>query len=410
MFNKNFISLLGCLFVVTLGYGVLLPILPFFLEQIAENTTNADNVSFHFGILTAIYPVTLVVLAPFWGRISDRIGHKALMLIGLSGFIFMQAMIAFSDTLTMLYIARIIGSIFSSFLVPVVSATLSDITTEKQRTLAMAWAGTAISAGVIVGPGISGVLVENDLHFWLRSFHLSFQRFSVPFVLLAIVGLVAFMGVLFFIENVKPQVKNLPTKVSIFPKGKWRLFRELLLLSLILQLGITAFESVIILSLKNNEIFSVSFIGISLLTCGLIMAILQPMVAKWGKLLIANPYQQIAFGLLIAGLAFPIFNFIQTKWLLLASIGLFSIGTSFVVPNLLSLVSLKEPGASGWAFGMQSSFSGIGQIAGPLIGTWLYAVNNAAPFYTAGALFVTTSFIEFKKHSSYKNGGTSRNI
>lgn len=397
--NTNFIGLLGCLFVVTLGYGVLLPVLPFFLEQIAENTTNTDNISFHFGILTAIYPVTLVILAPFWGRISDRIGHKALMLIGLSGFIFMQAMIAFSATLTMLYIARIIGSVFSSFLVPVVSATLSDITTEKKRTMAMAWAGTAISAGVIVGPGISGVLVENDLHFWLQSFHLSFQRFSVPFVFLAIVGFVAFTGVLVFIENVKPKVKNIPVKITFFPPGKWKLFKELLLLTLILQLGITAFESVITLSLKSTEGFSASFIGLSLLTCGLVMAVLQPVVAKWGKLLIANPYQQIAFGLLIAGLAFPIFNFIHTKWLLLASIGLFSIGTSFVVPNLLSLISLKEPNASGWAFGMQASFGGIGQIAGPLIGTGLFAVNNNAPFYTAGALFVTTSIIEFGKYN-----------
>ena len=396
--NKNVIGLLGCLFVVTLGYGVLLPVLPFFLEQIADITTNTDNISFHFGVLTAIYPVTLVILAPFWGRISDRIGHKSLILIGLSGFTFMQAMIAFSDTLTMLYIARIIGSVFSSFLVPVVSATLSDITTEKKRTLAMAWAGAAISAGVVVGPGISAVLVENDLHFWLQSFHLSFQRYSVPFVLLAIVGFVAFLGVLFFMENVKPQVKNIPVKITIFPPGKWKLFKELLLLTLILQLGITAFESVITLSLKSTEGFSASFIGVSLLTCGLVMAILQPVVAKWGKLLIAKPHHQIAFGLLIAGLAFLGFNFADTKWLLLAFIGLLSIGTSFVVPNLLSLISLKEPNASGWAFGMQSSFGGIGQIAGPLMGTGLYAVNNTAPFYSVGALFVTTSIIQFKKY------------
>jgi DHA1 family multidrug resistance protein-like MFS transporter len=396
--NKNYFGLLGCLFVVTLGYGVLLPILPFFLEQIAENTVNAENISFHFGILTAIYPITLVVLAPFWGRISDRVGHKTLMLIGLIGFTLMQSMIAFSSTLTMLYTARIIGSVFSSFLVPVVSAALSNITTEKERTLAMAWAGTAISAGVIVGPGISGILVENDLHFWLKSTHISFQRFSVPFVFLAIVGLVAFIGVLFFIKNVKPKIKTVPTKNTLFPPGRWKLFKELLLLSLILSLGITAFETVITLSLKSSEGFSASFIGFSLLTCGLVMTVLQPIVAKWGKLLIANPYQQMALGLLIAGVSFPMFNFIHTKGLLLGAIGIFSLGTSFIVPNLLSLISLKEPNASGWAFGMQSSFSGIGQIAGPLIGIGLYAVNNDAPFYTTGVLFITTSIIIFKKY------------
>ena len=87
---------------------------------------------------------------------------------------------------------------------------------------------------------------------------------------------------------------------------------------------------------------------------------------------------------------------------MLLAIGVLSIGTSFVVPNLLALISLKEPNASGWAFGMQSSFSGIGQVAGPLIGTGLYAINNQAPFYTTGALFVATSIGIFKNHTNSK--------
>jgi len=398
--NKNFIALLGCLFVVALGYGVLLPVFPFFIEQISENAISPINIPFHFGVLTAIYPITLVVLAPFWGKISDRIGHRTLMIMGLSGFVLMQVMIALSSTLTMLYISRIIGSIFSSFLVPVVSASLSDITTEKQRTLAMAWAGTAISAGVIIGPGISGILVESDLHFWLQSLHITFQRFSVPFLFLALVGVVALIGVMIFVEKFKPKPTATSLNVSLFPAGRWELFKKLLLLTLIVQFGITAFETVITITIKDSNDFSASFIGISLLTCGLVMAILQPVVAKWGKLLIADPSKQIAFGLLIAGVVFPVFNFIDTKWFMLLAIGILSIGTSFVVPNLLSLISLKEPNASGWAFGMQSSFSGIGQVAGPLIGTGLYAINNQAPFYTTGALFVATSISLFKNQTN----------
>ncbi len=307
---------------------------------------------------------------------------------------------AFSTTLIMLYVARVIGSVFSSFLVPVVSASLSDITTEKQRTMAMALAGTAISAGVIIGPGISGILVETDYHFWLQSIHISFQRYSVPFLFLALVGLVALGGVAIFVGKLAPNAKPSSVSISLFPAGRWKRFKGLLLLTLIIQFGITAFETVITVTLKDSNEFPASFIGISLLTCGLVMAILQPVVAKWGKLLIADPNRQIAFGLLIAGLVFPAFNFIDTNWLLLLAIGVLSVGTSFVVPNLLSLVSLKEPNASGWAFGMQSSFSGIGQVAGPLIGTGLYAINTQAPFYTTGALFVVTSIGLFKNHSN----------
>lgn len=70
-----------------------------------------------------------------------------------------------------------------------------------------------------------------------------------------------------------------------------------------------------------------------------------------------------------------------------------------VVPNLLALVSLKEPGSSGWALGMQSSFSGIGQIAGPLVGTTLYTLSPGSSFYITGGLLVATSFIGFQKLS-----------
>ena len=114
--HSNLLILLTCLFLVMMGYGVLLPVLPFFLERIMTSSTPPDNIAFHFGILTAIYPVALVFTAPFWGRVADRLGPKWPIILGLGGFVLMQVMIAFSTTLTMLYVARIVGSLFSSFL------------------------------------------------------------------------------------------------------------------------------------------------------------------------------------------------------------------------------------------------------------------------------------------------------
>lgn len=403
MLNRKFIVLLVCLFVVMTGYGILLPVLPFFIERLLTFSGSGNtSISFHFSILTAIYPFALVFTAPFWGKVSDRTGPRALIILGLGGFSLMQIAIAFSTNLTMLYAARILGSLLSSFLVPVVNAYISNITSKEKRTRAIAWAGTAASAGVIIGPGISGLLIKNNLHFSWQSGHWMIDRFSVPFLALAILGIITLLVSLVVLKRDKkiPVTVNKKTTFKLFPKGKWKLMRELLILSLIIQFAITLFESVFILYGKDIRNYSISFIGIGLLVCGLVMAILQPVIAKWGHLIIRNIKKQILIGFFIAGTALLLFVLNWNTWYLITAIGLFGLGTSLVIPNIIALISLQEPGTSGWALGMLFSFSGIGQIAGPLLGTAIYSLNSQAPFYTAGSILVLLAFIQFEKYKS----------
>ncbi|OYX94423.1 MAG: hypothetical protein B7Y76_10700, partial [Sphingobacteriia bacterium 35-40-5] len=307
------------LFVVMMGYGVLLPVLPFFIERIISEPSSQENIAFHFGILTAIYPVALVFTAPFWGRVADRTGAKLPIILGLGGFTLMQIIIAFSTTLSMLYVARIFGSIFSSFLVPVIITNITAITQKANRITAMAWAGTAVSAGVVIGPGISGLLIQSNLHLRLQSIHVIFDRFNVPFLALAIIGAFTLTVALVFLKNKKQSGINIAdSKVNaLFPPGKWQLFGKLLLLSLVIQMGITSFESVFPLFIKDTGSFSVTFVGAGLLICGLVMAILQPVVARWGNLISRNPEKQMAIGFLIAGLTMPVFVLSESKIVIL---------------------------------------------------------------------------------------------
>jgi DHA1 family multidrug resistance protein-like MFS transporter len=316
----------------------------------------------------------------------------------------MQIMIAFSTNLAMLYTARILGSLLSSFLVPVVNAYISDITTEEKRTRAIAWAGTAASAGVIIGPGISSLLIINNLHFRWQSGHWMIDRFSVPFLALAILGVITLLVSLVVLKRAKrtPATARQKLTFRIFPKGKWKSMGELLILSLIIQFAITLFESVFILYGKGVRDYSASFIGIGLLVCGLVMAILQPVIAKWGPLIFRNIKKQILYGFLIAGTVLMLFVLDQATWYLITAIGLFGLGTSLVIPNLITLISLQGNKSSGWALGMQSSFSGIGQIVGPLLGTAIYTLNRSAPFYVAGGLLVLVAFIQFNKNKILK--------
>lgn len=79
--------------------------------------------------------------------------------MGILGFILMQALIGLSTSLTMFYVARILGGIFTAALIPVSNAYLSDITSKENRSKIMAWSGTALSTGIILRTGCRGLSI-----------------------------------------------------------------------------------------------------------------------------------------------------------------------------------------------------------------------------------------------------------
>ena len=113
--------------------------------------------------------------------------------VGLIGFIVMQLLTGLATSLTMLYIARILGGIFTSAVIPVSNAYLSDITSRKHRTKIMAWSGVAISSGVIFGPVLGSFLSQTNLHFKYSLGILHLDRFSIPFLLIALLGFIVMM-------------------------------------------------------------------------------------------------------------------------------------------------------------------------------------------------------------------------
>ena len=91
----------------------------------------------------------------------------------------------------------------------------------------VAWAGAAVSAGVVTGPGISALLIESNWHLrWKQYFHFLLDRFSIPFLILAFVGIITLVVALIFLKNEKHTIAFVRPKATraLFPKGKWSLF------------------------------------------------------------------------------------------------------------------------------------------------------------------------------------------
>jgi len=399
--NRIFLILLS-LFVVMLGYGILLPTLPYYTERLALGANlDTNSINFHIGLLTSIYPLFQLIFVVVWGKLSDRYGRKPIILIGLIGFVIMQLLTGLATSLTMLYIARIFGGIFTSSVIPVSNAYLSDITSEKRRTKIMAWSGVAISSGVIFGPVLGSFLSQTNLHFKYSFWILHLDRFSVPFILVALLGFTVLVILIKSFRNTKP--------VSRFVSGKQKLnfsfsrfFIVLLLLSFVMQFVVPLFETVFSIYGKNQLLFSSNQIGIGFMVCGIVMAVLQPVFATYGeKILTAK--QQIGAGLLISGISLIAFPFFGNEIYVYVLIVTFATGGAIVTPNLLSAVSLLSKEKAGSNISVQTSANSVGQILGPIIGTWLIAGGFYYPFIIAGIIIITfIGLLYFYKSSNEK--------
>ncbi|WP_025663251.1 MFS transporter [Aquimarina megaterium] len=382
--NRIFLMLLS-LFVVMLGYGILLPTLPYYTERLAlKANLDTDLINFHVGLLTSIYPLFQLIFVVVWGKLSDRYGRKPIIIIGLLGFVVMQLLTGLATSLTMLYIARIFGGVFTSSVIPVSNAYLSDITSKKRRTKIMAWSGVAVSSGVIFGPVIGGFLSQTNLHLEYAIGQLHLDRFSVPFLFAALLGFIVFLVVLKRLKNTT-RVSKFTTQKIKFSITLSKYFVALLLLSFVMQFVVTLFETVFSIYGKDELAFNSSQVGIGFMLCGLVMAVLQPIFASYGEKLLSTK-KQIALGLIISGIALIIFPFFTNELIVYSLIVIFAAGGAMITPNLLSAVSLISKENTGRNISIQSSTNSIGQILGPVLGTWLVAGGFYYPFIIAGSI------------------------
>jgi MFS transporter, DHA1 family, multidrug resistance protein len=141
------------MFIVMVGFGVIMPILPFYAENLGATAT-------HLGLLFASYSVVQFFFAPIWGAMSDRVGRKPMILLGLIGFGISFIFFGMANSLWMLFAARILGGVLSAATLPTVMAYIADTTDAKSRGGGLGTLGAAMGMGMIFGPVLGGFLGE----------------------------------------------------------------------------------------------------------------------------------------------------------------------------------------------------------------------------------------------------------
>ena len=260
----------------------------------------------------------------------------------------------------------------------------------------MAWSGVAISSGVVFGPVIGGFLSQTDIHIKYSIGLLHLDRFSVPFLFVALLGLIVLFVVMKWLKNTARVHRLMTQKVSLrFTFTKY--FIVLLILSFVAQFVVTLFETVFSIYGKDELGFNSNQVGIGFMLCGSIMAVLQPVFASYGEKILSTK-KQIGFGLFISGISLIVFPFFKNEFVVYGLIVVFAAGGAMVTPNLLSAVSLLSKTNTGRNISIQSSTNSIGQILGPILGTWLVTGGFYYPFLISGSIIlVAIGFLIFLK-------------
>ena len=381
--KKILLILMSIQFLVYLGFGIIIPVLP---EVILEQNYN----EIHVGGLLTIYSLASFFTAPLWGMLSDRIGRKTLILVGLVGFSLSFWLFSlFFDSLFMLYLSRVVGGLFSGALYAAVTGFAADLSTEENRNKYMGFLGMSIGLGFIFGPAIGGVLGHIDL--------------ALPFTASAILLLVIFVYALIILKE--PERTGEANKRALLPKGAASLWsyriKYLFLFSFMvtfLLAGLEAtfqlfqIERIEITPLQIGYLFMFSGFVDAAIQGGVVRRIKNGMETKW--LL----YAQIVTAL---GLFMTVFT--QSIFWAGLSLCVFTAGNALARTTIVSLTTKESGGRYGTAAGMSYSMDNLGRIIGPLLFAWLFTKQPDNIYMLSGVLAVLSIVLIFAYRKSTKS-------
>ncbi len=384
-FKGPMVILLIIQFLVMVGFGIVIPILPFFVQNLGGGALS-------LGIFMSSYSIMQFFFAPFWGRLSDRIGRRPVILIGLTGYGLTFLLFGMVNNLYLLIGIRALSGMVSSATIPTAMAYLTDITEGADRSKGMGMVGAAMGLGMIFGPAIGG---------WLGHY-----SFSLPFFVAGGLALLLLPFTLAFLpESLKEPAEVLRSRTSLLSLAvlKDPLF-ALFAFNFIMNFTMSMFETTFALLAAAKVGFGPRDMGVTFAILGIFGVIVQggligPLSKMFGDAkLVKTGALLCATGLILIILAANYGNII----FLVMSTVVFMVGNSLLVPTSSSLVTKQSTQGQGASLGLFASFASLGRIIGPVTGGLLFGINMELPYVT-GSVFLVLVVLVAGRNLGVKN-------
>ncbi|MGO0062414.1 MFS transporter [Brevibacillus fluminis] len=371
MGKKQLVLLFFTAFLIMLGFGMIIPVMPYFAKNLGVN-------SFMLGTLFASYNIMQFLFAPLWGIVSDRMGRKPLIGFGLLGFSITFILFGLATSYGEMLAYRIIGGIVSAAAMPTVTAMVADLFVPKERAKGMGMIGAGIGLSFVFGPAIGGILGTFG--------------FAVPFFAAGGVAFLTFFLVLFALPESLPKEKRTGAIqrekrenpiAALFGSALSLLYFILFIVSFAMAGLETTF------ALYINDLYGMTEqqLGYMFLVMGFVGAFVQGgMIGKMVKKL--GEAKVLVLGIVLYAVGFLAIPIGSGFWSFALILALFGAGGGMIRTTGTAMVSQRTTQGQGVTSGTISSMDSLGRILGPLTGGAVYAWHPNAPYLIGGVLMI----------------------
>jgi multidrug resistance protein len=369
---------LGVIFLTVLidliGFGIVIPLLPFYALNYGANSSQV-------GFLVSSFSLMQFIFNPIWGRISDRVGRRPVILLSVFGSFLSYLIFAFARSLEVLFVSRMLAGLMGAN-IATAQAYIADITPPEERAKGMGIVGAGFGIGFIVGPLIGGIL----------------SKFGYNVPILFASGLSLFNFLLAYKFLPEPQRHSQAGNKFSYGASVLKIISDKLLVFLyftffVITFGISLNYVVFPLFTKDTFSFDASHNGLLFGYIGAMGVFTQGFLV--GK--IAKKFEGeriLIFGTLLMGLGLLGMVFSSRFYEFFISVTFFTFGSGVTTPTVLSLISKRAKSEfQGLTLGLGQSLSSLARVLGPSTGGFLYGnLGHRTPFML-GALSMGLSFL-----------------
>ncbi|HWJ03113.1 MAG TPA: MFS transporter [Verrucomicrobiae bacterium] len=380
--GKPILILFFVQFLVMVGFGIVIPILPFLVSKMGGTPIS-------LGIFMAAYSIMQFFFAPFWGRLSDQIGRRPVLLIGLAGYGSTFMLMGLADSLWILIAIRALAGVISSATLPTAMAYLADITDEgPARSKAMGMVGAAMGLGMIFGPALGG---------WLGHY-----SFAAPFFVAGGLALLVMPFAWMLLPETLKKGTNRPVQTR--PKLTLAVVKDplfvLFVFNFIISFTMAMYESTFAYLAASKVGFGTREMGITFTVAGVAGVIIQggligKLVKKFGEASL------VAAGAIICAAGLVLILWSGSAVTIILATVVYMSGSSLMGPTSSSLVTKHAKDGQGVSLGFFQSFGSLGRILGPIIGGTLYGLSMGLPYIAGAALLVLMMLFGGRRISGY---------
>ena len=363
--------LAAAVFVVSTGYGALMPLLPGWMAPMLPGAT-ATEVARHVGFLSGVYSAGVLIGAPLWGVVADRVGPARILVIGLVGYVaslLLMLVPAFAG-LWGIYALRGTTGFFVAAVVPVVSALVADYTPEKKRARRFAWLGATSLLGFLFGPGLT--VVADWVGPWAGEGALpAVLSAQVVIVLSALLGAVMMLGLAATLPASRVPEAAAQNNPMTFVEGHTT---ALWCLSGTVMFVLAGFELGIVLQGQQHVSLSSRQVAMMFAECSLVMLGVNALLFFTALMEKTSARKLLGAGLILAIAGLVVLAQHRSEPWMYLGVSLTAAGTGLVLP----VISYQAAGATrqklGVTMGGLAAAAGLGQTLGSAIGGWLFGL------------------------------------